>query len=134
MIENTLKKFDTVMIIDDNTIDLYITSRMILKNNFAANVLNYESSQEALQFIKDNQDAISKLPQVIFLDIYMPLISGFAFLEAFHTLPDAVKNYCKVYIISSTIDNADIAESNSNKDVVSFRSKPITKEFLDSIT
>ncbi|UUF12416.1 MULTISPECIES: response regulator [Flavobacterium] len=134
MIENTQKKFDTVMIIDDNAIDLYITSRMVLKNNFAANVLNYESSQEALQFIHDNQNAISKLPQVIFLDIYMPIISGFQFLEAFHILPDAVKNYCKVYIISSTIDNADIAESNSNKDVVSFHSKPITKEFLDRIT
>jgi CheY-like chemotaxis protein len=132
MIENT-QKFDNVMIIDDNSIDLYITSRMILKNNFATNILTYTSSEEALSYIKENQNTISKLPQVIFLDIYMPLVSGFGFLEAFATLAVQVKNHCKVYILSSTIDNADIAQSKSNKDVVSFHSKPITKEFLDRI-
>ena len=62
MIENT-QKFDNVMIIDDNSIDLYITSRMILKNNFATNILTYTSSEEALSYIKENQNTISKLPR-----------------------------------------------------------------------
>lgn len=126
-------KFETVMIIDDNLVDLYIISRMITKNNFGKNVLHYTEAQEAMKYLQENQDNISKLPQIIFVDIYMPLMSGFEFLEAYETLSTNLKNYCKTYIVSSTIDNEDIARSSNNKNVVSFHVKPITKEFLDRI-
>lgn len=133
MITKLSPKFETVMIIDDNIIDLYITSRMITKNNFGKNVLLYSAADEAMKYLQDNQDNIAACPQVIFVDIYMPLMSGFEFLDAFDTLPLSLKNYTKVYIISSTIDNEDIARSTNNKNVISFHVKPITKEFLDRI-
>lgn len=126
-------KFETVMIIDDNLVDLYIISRMITKNNFGKNVLHYTEAEEAMKYLQENQDNISKLPQIIFVDIYMPLMSGFEFLEVYDTLSAALKNYCKTYVISSTIDNEDIARSSRNKNVVCFHVKPITKEFLDRI-
>ena len=133
MLEELNPKFETVMIIDDNPVDLYILSRMITKNNFGKNLLNYSEAEAAIKYLQENQDNVSKLPQVIFVDIYMPLMSGFEFLEAYDLLSDTLKNYCKTYIISSTIDNDDIAQSSSNKNVVSFHVKPITKEFLDRI-
>ncbi|WP_426485258.1 response regulator [Flavobacterium sp. 2] len=133
MLKELDPKFETVMIIDDNLVDLYIISRMITKNNFAKNVLHYTEAQEAMKYLQENQDNISKLPQIIFVDIYMPLMSGFEFLEVYDTLSTTLKNYCKTYIISSTIDNNDIARSSGNKNVVSFHVKPITKEFLDRI-
>ena len=126
-------KFETVMIIDDNLVDLYIISRMIVKNNFGKNVLHYTEAEEAMKYLQENQDDISKLPQIIFVDIYMPLMSGFEFLEEYDKLSATLKNYCKAYIISSTIDNEDIARSSSDKNVVAFHVKPITKEFLDRI-
>lgn len=126
-------KFETVMIIDDNVIDLYITSRMITQNNFAKNVLLYTAAEEAMQYLQDNEDNTLLLPQVIFVDIYMPLMSGFEFLDAYDKLSPSLKKYAKAYIISSTIDNEDIARSINNKNVVSFHVKPITKEFLDRI-
>lgn len=126
-------KFETVMIIDDNPVDLYIISRMIIKNNFGRNVLHFTEAEEAITYLQEYQDDISKLPQIIFVDIYMPLMSGFEFLEAYDSLSSALKNHCKTYIISSTIDNDDIAQSSSNKNVVAFHVKPITKEFLDRI-
>ncbi|KIQ16576.1 hypothetical protein RT99_20805 [Flavobacterium sp. MEB061] len=126
-------KFETVMIIDDNLVDLYIISRMITKNNFGKNVLHYTEAEEAMKYLQENQDNVSKLPQIIFVDIYMPLMSGFEFLEVYDTLSDALKNHCKTYVISSTIDNEDIARSSRNKNVVCFHVKPITKEFLDRI-
>lgn len=133
MITELSPKFDTVMIIDDNTIDSYIISRMIIQNNFAKNVLLYIEAEDAMNYLRDNQENISKLPQVIFVDIYMPLMSGFEFMEAYDNLSVTLKNHCKTFIISSTIDDEDIANSNSDKNVVSFHVKPITKEFLDRI-
>jgi len=126
-------KFETVMIIDDNLVDLYIISRMITKNNFGKNVLHYTEAEEAMKYLQENQDNVSKLPQIIFVDIYMPLMSGFEFLEVYDTLSATLKNHCKTYVISSTIDNEDIARSSRNKNVVCFHVKPITKEFLDRI-
>ena len=133
MIDELKPKFENVMIIDDNTIDLYISSRLITKNYFAKTVLEYSDAKEALKYLQENQDKIAELPQVIFVDIYMPLTSGFEFLEAYDKLPLSFKNDCKTYIISSTIDDDDIVHAQRDKNVVSFQVKPINKEFLDRI-
>ena len=133
MITELQPKFETVMIIDDNITDLYVCSRMITKNNFGKKVLEYSVATEALQYLQDHEDHFSDLPQVIFVDIYMPIMSGFEFMEEYDKLSPALKNHCKVYIISSTIDNEDIVRSRTATNVVSFQVKPITKEFLDRI-
>lgn len=133
MITELPPKFESVMIIDDNAIDLYISSRLIIKNYFGKKVLEYSDANEALKYLQDNQQNISVLPQVIFVDIYMPLMSGFEFLEAYDKLPSDLKNYCKVYIISSTIDDDDILRARRDKNVISFQVKPINKEFLNRI-
>lgn len=126
-------KFETVMIIDDNSIDLYVCSRIITKNNFGKKVLEYSVATEALKYLQKNQDNLSELPQIIFIDIYMPEMSGFEFMNEYDKLPSSLKKQCKTYIISSTIDDNDIARSHNDANVVSFQVKPITKEFLDRI-
>lgn len=133
MITEVQPRFETVMIIDDNIIDLYISSRMITKNNFGKNVLQYTAAEEALKYLQDHQNNIPELPKVIFVDIYMPVMSGFEFLEAYDKLSPTLKNHCKAYIISSTIDDDDIVKARTDTNVVSFQVKPITKEFLDRI-
>jgi len=133
MIEELDPKFEKVMIIDDNNIDLYITKRLIIKNKFGKKVLEYAEASEALKYLQDNQDNIPMLPMVIFIDIYMPGMSGFEFMEAYDKLPATLKKYCKVYIISSTIDEYDIERSRLDKNLTAFQVKPITKQFLDSI-
>jgi CheY-like chemotaxis protein len=133
MINELKPKFEKVMIIDDNTTDLYVCSRMITKNNFGEKVLKYSVATDALKYLQDNQDHFSELPQIIFVDIYMPIMSGFEFMEAYNKLSAKLKNHCKVYIISSTIDSEDIVRSRTDINVVSFQVKPITKEFLDRI-
>ncbi len=133
MIEQTEPKFERVMIIDDNVIDLYITKRLITKNNFGGKVLDYAAAEEALKYLQDHQETISMWPQIIFIDIYMPVMSGFEFMEAFEKLPSTLKKYCKIFIISSSIDDNDIARSKMDKNLTAFQVKPITKEFLNSI-
>ena len=134
MIKPTITKFENVMIIDDNVIDLYIASRMITKNIFGNNVLAYTKAQEALDYLRDNQNNEEALPQIIFVDIYMPIMSGFEFLTSYNDLPEKVKNYCQVYVLSSTIDDYDIVRASTDVNIISFQVKPINKDFLDKIS
>lgn len=65
MTVETQPKFEKVMIIDDNNIDLYITKRLIIKTNFGKKVLEFVDANEALNYLEDNQDNISQMPQII---------------------------------------------------------------------
>lgn len=126
--------FESVMIIDDNLIDLYIASRMITKNNFGKKVLQYSSAIEALKYLQENQENIPGLPEVIFVDIYMPMMSGFEFMLEYDRLPTALKKHCMVFIISSSVDEQDVAKANRDINILAMEEKPITKEFLSGIS
>ena len=130
MKEKQSPRFESVMIIDDNLIDLYISSRMITKNNFGKKVLQYSSAAEALKYLQENQANVSQLPEVIFVDIYMPGMSGFEFMKEYDKLPTPLKNICRVFIISSSLDEQDVTHANNDKNIVAMKEKPITKEFL----
>jgi CheY-like chemotaxis protein len=73
---------------------------------------------------------IPQLPDVIFLDIYMPGMSGFEFMKEYVKLSTPLKNFSKVFIISSSLDEQDITRANNDQNIVAMKEKPITKEFL----
>lgn len=127
-------KFKRVMLIDDNTIDLYITARIITKYNFGEEINQYTSAKKALDFLKEHQDNCTQLPQIIFVDIYMPAMSGFEFMGEYDKLSSDLKNYCQVYMMSSSIDENDMKRAENDANVKGFQGKTITNEFLKSIS
>lgn len=133
MLKQVITKFDTIMIIDDNKIDLYIVSRIITQNNFAQNVLQYFSAKTALNYLIENQNNESLLPNILLLDIYMPEMSGFDFMKTYNQLSHKLKDKCSVYIISSTNNEKDINQIQADKNIKGFHEKPLTKEFLKNI-
>lgn len=124
--------FQKVMVIDDNPVDLYIAKKILEKTSFADEILAYNSAIDALQYLRNNNGE-QALPDVILVDIYMPEMSGFEFMEAYRDLPAELKRHCKVYIISSSIDSKDIRRANEDENVVAFQEKPLSKEFLNAI-
>lgn len=86
---------------------------------------------EALKYLQENKGHIARLPEVIFVDIYMPGMSGFEFMAEYDKLPTDLKKHCRVLIISSSIDEQDLAKANRDKNIVAMKEKPITKEFLN---
>ncbi|NUY81015.1 response regulator [Flavobacterium sp. MAH-1] len=125
--------FEVVMVIDDNPIDLYVATRLIKKMELADKLLEFSSAQKALDYLRDNQDDSHAWPALMLVDIYMPGMSGFEFMAAYDKFPEDLKKKCRIFIISSSIDNTDIQKAENDPNVLSFQEKPVTPEFLSSI-
>ena len=134
MIENlTQAAFDKVMIIDDNALDLYIAAKLIANNNFSEQILEYNNASAALEYLAENQENIDLLPQIIFVDIYLPIMDGFEFLENYNLLSPTLTDHCKIIMVSSTIDDRDIYRAKQDPSVSLFAVKPLTKSIFDHI-
>lgn len=127
------QKFKKIMIVDDNEFDCYITTKLIMSLDSSIDIMEFNSSVTAIQYLEEYQDDVEKLPELIFLDIYMPILDGFEFIEKFKTLSENIKKHTKICILSTTVDDFHIHKAKENENVY-FTSKPITMEFIQSIT
>lgn len=126
-------KIDSVMLVDDNDTDNFISKRIIEITGFSSNVIVKNSGKLALQYLEQNQNNPASLPDVIFLDINMPIVDGFVFLFEFDLFADVVKNKCKIVILSSSNNKKDIAKIVDNSHVIKFVTKPLTEKALEEV-
>jgi CheY-like chemotaxis protein len=90
--------------------------------------LQFQNGEEALQFIKSNLSNTNVLPDYIFLDINMPFVDGWMFLEDFEQLKSKLAKPMTIYVVSSSIDPRDIARAKNNNNVSDYVVKPVTRE------
>ena len=124
---------DLVMLVDDNDTDNFISKRIIEITKFAKRVEVKNSGKSALEYLEKEQFNPHNLPDIIFLDINMPIVDGFVFLFEFEMFPDEVKNKCKIVILSSSDNKRDIEKIVDNDYVVKFVTKPLTEVALNEI-
>jgi len=122
-----------VMLVDDNDTDNFISRRIIEISRFAIDVEIKNSGKSALEYLENNKENPDRLPEIIFLDINMPIVDGFVFLYEFEKFNDLVKNKCKVIILSSSDNMRDINKIINNDHVIKFITKPLTQTALSSI-
>lgn len=125
--------FNCVMLVDDNDTDNFISRRIIEITRFAENVEIKNSGKSALEYIDAHKHDLSKLPDIIFLDINMPIVDGYVFLYEFENFDESVKNKCKVVILSSSDNKRDIDKLINNDRVIKYITKPLTEEELGEI-
>ena len=108
------KRFRTVMLIDDNEIDNLINQKMIEAAALTEHIYTHTGAKSAIEFLRNMERleiADQVLPDVIFLDIDMPLMDGFQFLDEFEKLGSATKKKCKVVMLTSSINPQDFNRS-----------------------
>lgn len=127
----TAVKYLNVMLVDDNPMDNMVNGQLITNAGFAKNVNVFETGRDTLEFLKGA--AADELPEVIFLDIIMPGMDGFQFLEEFEKLDASIRSRCKVILLSSSDSFKDLNRANKNKLVRKFLNKPLTIEMLAAI-
>lgn len=123
---------DLILCVDDDPITLMLCKKVIIKTSFPNNIVTAKNGEEALQYfdlILDNKEE-NKLPQLIFLDLNMPVMDGWEFLDNFSTDKYSEVNSTKIIVLSSTIDPEDLEKSKKYKMVIDFLPKPITTNML----
>jgi CheY-like chemotaxis protein len=118
----------TVAIVDDDPIYRFTTLRSIERQQLATKVLEFNSGNEALQFLTDKSADPATLPDIILLDINMPLTDGWMFLEQFDLMKSSLSKPITIYMVSSSIDQRDIQRAKENVHVKDYLIKPIPQE------
>ncbi len=128
-----MKKIEIIALIDDDPAFVFITEKIIEKTNHFKEVKVFDNGLYALNYLKENLNNDTHLPNIIFLDLSMPIMDGWQFLDEYALLEIKNKSKITVYICSSSISPYDITRAKSISDVTDFIIKPITKEKLTEI-
>jgi CheY-like chemotaxis protein len=128
----TQARYRKVLLIDDNEIDNFINERMITSSHFSIEVVVKNSADLALAYLS-TLTATDDFPEIIFLDLNMPIKDGFAFLTEFESLPSELKSFCKIVVLSSSISPDDINKASTNTHVFKYVNKPLSEKYLEAI-
>lgn len=122
------------MLVDEDEIDNIINQKIIESSNFAERIEVFRSGQDALDYLHEHNVSTVDLPDLIFLDINMPLMDGFQFLEEFEKQHQNVHDKCRIIMLSSSISPRDIDRAASNKYVKKYLNKPLNARYLEAIS
>jgi CheY-like chemotaxis protein len=121
-----MKTINTTCIIDDDPIFIYGIQRHLKTNQFCTEIIVYENGKKAYDSLKEKHENDLKLPDLILLDINMPIWDGWQFLDEFVKMP--IQQKIVIFVVSSSVLQEDFEKAKSYELVSNFIVKPITEE------
>lgn len=122
-----------ICIVDDDDIYQFTIIKTLQLFNLPKNIIAFADGEEALNFMLDNLGEDHKLPDVIFLDINMPIMDGFQFIDEYIKIKPKVGKSITIYMVSSSVDPVDIERAKKISAISDYIIKPIRQGQLKSI-
>ncbi|MCK8522213.1 response regulator [Aquimarina sp. D1M17] len=121
------------LLIDDDKATTFFNRYLLLKHKAFKNVKTLHKGKDAIEYLKNIDHKLNLKPDLIFLDINMPLMNGWDFLEKFAQLKDEVIDGIKIVMLSTSTDPNDIQRAIENRFVSDFVNKPLTISIIDKV-
>ncbi|HLF53505.1 response regulator [Flavobacterium sp.] len=129
-----MKKYNKVFIVDDDKVFHFIIKKLLLKNNIDIIPIFFENGYDAIEELKENINSETDFPDLILLDINMPIMDGWQFLDEFRVVKSQLKKRPIIYLISSSDDIVDVNKSKEyNDEITDYVLKPMDTETIEKI-
>ncbi len=122
-----------ICIIDDDDVYQYTATKAIEEESIAKKILVFSEGEQAIQFLIDNMGNDDEIPDIIFLDIVMPVMDGWEFMEEYIKLKPRIGKKITIYMVSSSVDVSDIERAKKIEEITDYIIKPITRSHLKII-
>ncbi|MBN9295403.1 MAG: response regulator [Filimonas sp.] len=120
------------LVVEDIAVDQYIARHVLSESLHAADISIVNNGSEGLDWINTHWPRNGK-KLILLLDIQMPVMNGFAFLEAYDKLPGTSKTDTTIFVLSSTLNRDDIKRVENNQYVTKFLNKPLDEDVLKKL-
>lgn len=115
-------------LIDDSAFDLFIYEKLLIKSGITNSVKTFNSARDALKHLIGQGENLPEI--VILLDLQMPDMNGFEFIDEFDQLPESLRKKVRIFMLSSTIDTRDIEKAKASQHIIDLLPKPLEIPFL----
>lgn len=115
-----------VAVVDDDQVYQFTASRALKATNLPHRIVQFRNGQEALTYLGNHLQSPGELPDIILLDINMPITDGWMFLDEYFKMKKSLTKHIRIYMVSSSIDPRDLTRAKENPDVADYVEKPIS--------
>ena len=129
-----MRNKETICLIDDDEVSQFVSKRIILSINPNIQISSYLNGEQALNSFKEIVASKQQLPDIILLDINMPVMDGWQFMDEFNKLKSQINQPIDIYMTSSSLDTTDVSRTKMYADIKGFLPKPLDKEAFSKIT
>ena len=112
------------VLIDDSDIDNAVNTKLLKLSRLSQEILSFTDPRKGFEYIQRNGPTWTS-PRWVLLDIQMPGINGFEWLELFRELPEAVQSMCRIYMLSASIDRVELLRAEEDPSVIALMEKPL---------
>ncbi|MEO6521116.1 MAG: response regulator [Mucilaginibacter sp.] len=124
-----VKPINTVCVVDDDEIYVYGIKKLINLKQLCPNLIEFRNGKDAIEFLM-NPENNDQLPDVIFLDITMPIMDGWDFMDNYAKIKPQLSKKITVYMVSSSINDEDIKRAKAIADITDYVVKPVSYDKL----
>ncbi len=128
-----VERMISIFLIDDDPIYLLLARKIISSADSRFEITEFMQAEDALDYLAQNKNKTALLPDIIFLDLSMPFMDGWAFLEQYELLTPDMAKVTALYIVSSSISPEDVSRAKMHQMVLDFLVKPVGRDKMIGI-